>query len=105
MRASWARCGPDDRRPPAIPRALPGPDEPRPGFSPAAGDAAGRPRPYGRRAMTSDHQRATDKEGPMPSEPEPDYGQSTAWRPERPRWRVFPLVVSWLATAVALMVA
>ena len=41
----------------------------------------------------------------MPSEPEPDYGQSTAWRPERPRWRVFPLVVSWLATGVALMVA
>jgi uncharacterized membrane protein YvlD (DUF360 family) len=41
----------------------------------------------------------------MPSEPEPDYGQSTAWRPERPRWRLFPLVVSWLATGVSLMVA
>jgi uncharacterized membrane protein YvlD (DUF360 family) len=41
----------------------------------------------------------------MPSQPDPDYGQSTAWRPERPRWRVFPLVVSWLATGVALMVA
>ena len=40
-----------------------------------------------------------------PASPEPDYGQSTAWRPERPRWRLFPLVVSWLATGVALMVA
>jgi uncharacterized membrane protein YvlD (DUF360 family) len=41
----------------------------------------------------------------MPNEPDPAYGRSTAWRPERPRWRVFPLVVSWLATGVALMVA
>jgi hypothetical protein len=41
----------------------------------------------------------------MPSDSEPDYGQSTAWRPERPRWRVFPLVVSWVAMGVALMVA
>ena len=41
----------------------------------------------------------------MPSEAEPAYGQSTAWRPERPRFRLFPLVVSWLATGVALMVA
>ena len=41
----------------------------------------------------------------MPSESEPAYGQSTAWQPERPRWRLFPLVVSWLATGVALMVA
>src|SRR3954468_2688068 len=41
----------------------------------------------------------------MRSEAEPEYGDSTAWRPERPRWRVFPLVVSWLATGVALMVA
>src|SRR4051794_32052164 len=65
---------------------------------------AGR-RPYGRRAVTSDRERATEKEGPMPSDPEPDYGRSGAWRPERPRWRVFPLVVSWLATGVALMVA
>src|SRR3954469_19918087 len=55
--------------------------------------------------MTSAPQPATDKEAPRPSEPEPDCGQSTAWRPERPRWRVFPLVVSWLATGVALMVA
>ena len=37
--------------------------------------------------------------------PEPSYGQSTAWRPERPHWRVFPLLVSWFATGVALMVA
>ena len=41
----------------------------------------------------------------MPSESEPTYGQSTAWQPERPRWRLFPLLVSWLATGVALMVA
>jgi uncharacterized membrane protein YvlD (DUF360 family) len=41
----------------------------------------------------------------MTRESEPAYGQSTAWRPERPRWRLFPLVVSWLATGVALMVA
>ena len=41
----------------------------------------------------------------MPSESEPEYGQSTAWRPERPRWRLFPILVSWLGTGVALMVA
>ena len=41
----------------------------------------------------------------MPSETEQAYGQSTAWQPERPRWRLFPLLVSWLATGVALMVA
>ena len=41
----------------------------------------------------------------MAGTPEPTYGQSTAWQPERPRWRLFPLVVSWLATGVALMVA
>ncbi|HEU5489608.1 MAG TPA: phage holin family protein [Gaiellaceae bacterium] len=33
------------------------------------------------------------------------YGHSTAWKPERPTWRAFPLVVSWLATGIALMVA
>jgi uncharacterized membrane protein YvlD (DUF360 family) len=37
--------------------------------------------------------------------PEPSYGQSTAWQPEAPRWRLFPLLVSWFATGVALMVA
>ena len=41
----------------------------------------------------------------MPSEAERTYGQSTAWKPERPRIRLFPLVVAWLATGVALMVA
>ena len=35
----------------------------------------------------------------------PVYGQSDAWRPERPRWRPFPLIISWLATGVALLVA
>ena len=41
----------------------------------------------------------------MSNGPEPAYGQSTAWKPERPRLRLFPLLVSWLATGVALMVA
>ena len=41
----------------------------------------------------------------MPSEPERAYGASTAWKPERPRFTLFGLVVSWLATGVALMVA
>ena len=27
------------------------------------------------------------------------------WQPERPRWRLFPLIASWLATGVAFMVA
>jgi uncharacterized membrane protein YvlD (DUF360 family) len=38
------------------------------------------------------------------SQPGPAYGES-AWKPERPRLRLFPLLVSWLATGVALMVA
>jgi uncharacterized membrane protein YvlD (DUF360 family) len=41
----------------------------------------------------------------MPSDNEPTYGRSSSWQPERPRLRLFPLVVSWLATGVALMVA
>ena len=41
----------------------------------------------------------------MTSDSEQSYGQSMKWQPERPRWRLFPLVVSWLATGVALMVA
>ena len=41
----------------------------------------------------------------MSSGPEPAYGHSTAWKPERPRFRLFPLLLSWLATGVALMVA
>ena len=41
----------------------------------------------------------------MPSQSGQAYGESTAWRPERPRLRLFPLVVSWLATGVAFMVA
>ena len=41
----------------------------------------------------------------MASGPEPTYGRSTAWKPERPRLRLFPLLSSWLATGVALMVA
>ena len=40
-----------------------------------------------------------------PSEPQPEYGQSTAWQPERARIRLFPLIVAWFATGVALMVA
>ena len=41
----------------------------------------------------------------MPSDSEPTYGDSSAWMPERPRFTVFGLLVSWLATGVALMVA
>ena len=41
----------------------------------------------------------------MSSAPEKSYGQSTAWKPERPRLRLFPLVISWLGTGIALMVA
>ncbi len=37
------------------------------------------------------------------SGPEPTYGQS--WQPERPRLRLFPLLVAWIATGIALMVA
>ena len=43
-----------------------------------------------------------EEENVMTSGPEPAYGQSTAWQPERPRLRLFPLIVSWLATGVAL---
>ena len=39
------------------------------------------------------------------SEPERAYGQSTAWKPDRPRLRLFPLLISWFAGGVALMVA
>ena len=41
----------------------------------------------------------------MSSAPEQSYGHSTAWRPERPRLRLFPLVIHWLGTGIALMVA
>ena len=41
----------------------------------------------------------------MPSESEPVYGQSTRWQGERPRLELFPLIVSWLATGIAFMVA
>src|SRR5215203_941002 len=41
----------------------------------------------------------------MSSRLEPAYGESTAWKPERPRLRLFPLLVSLLGTGVALMVA
>jgi uncharacterized membrane protein YvlD (DUF360 family) len=39
------------------------------------------------------------------SDPERTYGHSTDWKPEAPRLRLFPLIVAWLATGVALMVA
>jgi len=41
----------------------------------------------------------------MPSVTEPANGGPPAWQPVRPRRRLFPLIVSWLATGVALMVA
>jgi uncharacterized membrane protein YvlD (DUF360 family) len=39
------------------------------------------------------------------SDTERTYGHSTTWQPERARIRLFPLIVSWFATGVALMVA
>ena len=41
----------------------------------------------------------------MPSNSELSYGESTDWQPERPRFRTFPLILSWLAMGIALMVA
>jgi uncharacterized membrane protein YvlD (DUF360 family) len=41
----------------------------------------------------------------LPSDSEPTYGHSAEWQPERPRFRVFSLVVSWLATGIAFLVA
>ncbi len=41
----------------------------------------------------------------MSSASEKSYGHSGAWRPERPRLRLFPLLISWLGTGIALMVA
>jgi uncharacterized membrane protein YvlD (DUF360 family) len=41
----------------------------------------------------------------MPRNSEPAYDRSAAWRPERARRQLFPLIVSWLATGVAFMVA
>ncbi len=41
----------------------------------------------------------------MSSEATSEYRGSSAWQPERPRWRIFPLLVSWFATGIALMVA
>jgi uncharacterized membrane protein YvlD (DUF360 family) len=41
----------------------------------------------------------------MSSDSELTYGQSTEWQPERPRLRVFSLVVSWVVMGIALMVA
>jgi uncharacterized membrane protein YvlD (DUF360 family) len=51
------------------------------------------------------HAHPTEKENVMPSDSEPTYGESSAWKPERPRFTLFGLLVSWLATGVALMVA
>jgi uncharacterized membrane protein YvlD (DUF360 family) len=45
------------------------------------------------------------KENVMPSESEPTFDQPTDWQPERPRLRMFPLAISWLAMGIALMVA
>ena len=41
----------------------------------------------------------------MPSKSEPVDGRSARSHGERPRIQVFPLIVSWLATGVAFMVA
>jgi len=41
----------------------------------------------------------------MSHESDPADGQPAAWQPDRPSWKPFPLIVSWLATGVAFMVA
>ena len=41
----------------------------------------------------------------MPTATEPANGGNPAWQPVRPRRRLLPLIVSWFATGVALMVA
>src|SRR5688500_677774 len=41
----------------------------------------------------------------MPSTSEPVYGRSTGGHGERPRLQLFPLIVSWLATGLAFLVA
>ncbi len=41
----------------------------------------------------------------MTSDSGPAYGQSMTWEPERPRWRAFPLLVTWLSLGVAVMAA
>ena len=41
----------------------------------------------------------------MTSSPESSSGRSTDWQPERARLQLFPLLVSWVATGIALMVA
>ncbi|HEY6692254.1 MAG TPA: phage holin family protein, partial [Solirubrobacteraceae bacterium] len=41
----------------------------------------------------------------MPSKSDPVYGRSTGSQSERPRLQFFPLIVSWLATGIAFMVA
>ena len=41
----------------------------------------------------------------MSTESTPAYGESSAWRPERPNLRLFPILTSWLATGIAFMVA
>jgi uncharacterized membrane protein YvlD (DUF360 family) len=46
-----------------------------------------------------------EQESVMSSGSAPTYGQSQAWKPKRPRLRLFPLLASWLATGVAVMVA
>ena len=41
----------------------------------------------------------------MSSAPQAAFGDTSGWRPERPRLRLFPLLGSWLAAGIALMVA
>ena len=55
-------------------------------------------------AVEVDSSAAHEEETMTTSEPERTYGQSTDWKPEAPHLRLFPLIVAWLATGVALMV-
>jgi uncharacterized membrane protein YvlD (DUF360 family) len=42
---------------------------------------------------------------PTPDPPQPEYGQRPHWAPERPKVRLFGLILSWLLSAAALLAA
>ncbi len=46
-----------------------------------------------------------EEENLTPNQAGQPWGGPTAWKPERPSLRLFPLLLSWLATGIALMVA
>jgi uncharacterized membrane protein YvlD (DUF360 family) len=63
--------------------------------------------PYARGpAATTMARPVTEEDNVTPRDREtPTYGQAMGWKPERASLKLFPVVVSWLATGVALIVA